>query len=71
MSVDYSVQGYLNAGVPASKIMVGVALGTLGTRRARLPGNLLEALDQFKANVVDFSSKLMEQSVVKRASNAD
>jgi len=25
MSVDYSVQGYLKAGVPASKIMVGVA----------------------------------------------
>ena len=50
---------------------VSPSMGTLGTHRACLPGNLLEALDQFKANVVDLSSKLMHQSVVKRARNED
>ena len=46
-------------------------MGTLVTHRACLPSNLLEALDQFKANIVDLSSKLMEQSPVKLASNAE
>ena len=71
MSVDYSVQGYLKAGVPASKNMVGVTFyGHTWSAQGMSSCDLLEALVHHKVNIVNLSDQLMEQSLVKRASIA-